>query len=197
MEEADIQEEQAAQETRDKAGITGPTDTTDNTPSDAEQQAALGTDANNSDGAAAVDVVSETDEAKGASIANASAQEGVDTQPTTTPTTEPTTGTDGVDTQDAQVVFCDTCGAANPSGARFCQNCATLLPFRHDTGTLTVKTILAGRYELLSRIGQGGMGAVYKAADTRFNNRPVAIKEMSRAGLPPARLQEAEEAFER
>jgi tetratricopeptide (TPR) repeat protein len=41
------------------------------------------------------------------------------------------------------------------------------------------------------------MGAVYKAADTRFNNRPVAIKEMSTSGLPAARLQEAEEAFGR
>jgi len=57
--------------------------------------------------------------------------------------------------------------------------------------------LLAGRYQLVSRIGQGGMGAVYKATDTRFNNRPIAIKEMSSAGLPPARLQEAEAAFER
>src|SRR5260221_6276783 len=41
------------------------------------------------------------------------------------------------------------------------------------------------------------MGAVYKAADTRFNNRPVAIKEMSSTGLSPASLQEAVTAFER
>ncbi len=93
--------------------------------------------------------------------------------------------------------YCDNCGAANPVTARFCQFCATLLPFQYTTGSLPVQTLLAGRYQLLSRIGQGGMGAVYKAADTRFNNRPVAIKEMSSTGLPPARLQEAEEAFER
>ena len=96
-----------------------------------------------------------------------------------------------------QEQFCDTCGAANPPTARFCQNCATLLPFKHSTGTLAQQMVLGGRYQLLSCIGQGGMGAVYKAADTRFNNRPVAIKEMSSAGLPPARLQEAEAAFER
>ena len=96
-----------------------------------------------------------------------------------------------------QEQFCDTCGAANPPTARFCQNCATLLPFKHSTGTLAQLMVLGGRYQLLSCIGQGGMGAVYKAADTRFNNRPVAIKEMSSAGLPPARLQEAEAAFER
>src|SRR6266567_3873134 len=95
-----------------------------------------------------------------------------------------------------QELYCDNCGAANPPSARFCQYCATLLPFKHSTGALPDQTLLAGRYQLLKRIGQGGMGAVYKAADTRFNNRPVAIKEMSSTGLTPARLQEAEAAFE-
>jgi serine/threonine protein kinase/Tfp pilus assembly protein PilF len=94
-------------------------------------------------------------------------------------------------------LFCDNCGAANPAGARFCQHCASLIPFQRSTGTLAGQTILAGRYLLLSRIGQGGMGAVYKAADTNLNNRAVAIKEMSSSGLPPARLQEAVAAFER
>ena len=94
-------------------------------------------------------------------------------------------------------IYCDNCGAANPTTARFCQSCSMLLPFKYTTGSLPEETLLAGRYQLLSRIGQGGMGAVYKAADTRFNNRPVAIKAMSSTGLPPARLQEAEAAFER
>src|SRR5579864_8777799 len=93
--------------------------------------------------------------------------------------------------------FCDNCGSANPLTARFCQNCAAMLPSTNTTGTLAGQTLLASRYQLVSRIGQGGMGAVYKATDTRFNNRPIAIKEMSSAGLPPARLQEAEAAFER
>jgi tetratricopeptide (TPR) repeat protein len=101
------------------------------------------------------------------------------------------------ETTDEQQAFCDTCGAANPLTARYCQHCSALMPFRHTTGTLVGQTLLANRYQLLSCIGQGGMGAVYKAADTRFNNRPVAIKEMSTSGLPAARLQEAEEAFER
>jgi len=96
----------------------------------------------------------------------------------------------------SQELYCDNCGAANPPTARFCQICATLLPFKYTTGSLPEQTLLASRYQLLSRIGQGGMGAVYKASDTRFNNRPVAIKEMSSIGLPPARLQEAVTAFE-
>src|SRR5215469_1296342 len=94
-------------------------------------------------------------------------------------------------------LYCDNCGAANPPTARFCQFCATLLPFKYSTGELPDQTLLTGRYQLLKRIGQGGMGAVYKAADTHLNNRPVAIKEMSSTGLSPASLQEAETAFER
>ncbi len=93
--------------------------------------------------------------------------------------------------------FCDNCGLANAETARFCQHCAAPLLFKHSTGELPEKTLLGGRYQLESRIGQGGMGAVYKASDTRFNNRAVAIKEMSRAGLTPNRIQEAEDAFER
>ncbi|MEO6888714.1 MAG: protein kinase, partial [Ktedonobacteraceae bacterium] len=99
-------------------------------------------------------------------------------------------------TTQEQELFCNECGAANAPTARFCQNCASPLPFTHITGTLTEKTILGGRYQLISCIGQGGMGAVYKAADTRFNNRPLAIKEMSKTGLSPVRVQEAESAFE-
>ena len=96
-----------------------------------------------------------------------------------------------------QEQFCDNCGAANTSTAHFCQNCAASLPFKHTTGTLPEQTLLNGRYQLETRIGQGGMGAVYKAIDTRFNNRALAIKEMSRAGLSPSSVQEAEAAFER
>ena len=90
-----------------------------------------------------------------------------------------------------QEQICDNCGTTNPPTARYCQQCSAVLPIIHITGSLPEQTLLSGHYQLISRIGQGGMGAVYKAADTKFNNRPVAIKEMSKAGLPPARVQEA------
>lgn len=96
-----------------------------------------------------------------------------------------------------QQLFCDECGAANPPGTKFCQFCGEPLSFKKaSTGTLPGQTLLHARYQLDSLIGQGGMGAVYKAVDTSFN-RPVAIKEMSRAGLTPARVLDAEESFQR
>ena len=97
----------------------------------------------------------------------------------------------------SQELYCDECGAANPPTARFCQHCATPLPVSQNTGTLPDKTLLLNRFQLVSLIGQGGMGAVYKANDTKFADRSVAVKEMSKAGLPPARVAEAEASFER
>jgi len=98
-----------------------------------------------------------------------------------------------------QEVYCEECGAANPPAAKFCQFCATPLPTTttNTTGTLAEQVVLGDRYQLISRVGQGGMGAVYKATDTRLANRLVAIKEMSKAALSSASLAEAEEAFDR
>lgn len=44
-----------------------------------------------------------------------------------------------------------------------------------DTGTGTNKNVIAGRYEMLERIGQGGMAKVYRGRDLSLN-RVVAIK---------------------
>ncbi len=56
---------------------------------------------------------------------------------------------------------------------------------------LTSGTLLHGRYQVLQQIGIGGMGAVYRALDTRLEHM-VAVKHML-VSLAPERI----EAFRR
>ena len=96
------------------------------------------------------------------------------------------------------ILYCDACGAANRPGAKFCFVCGQALP----DGTPSIEqlvpaTLLKQRYRVISQIGKGGFGAVYKAEDIELGNRIVAVKEMSQRGLSPQELIEATEAFKR
>ena len=98
-------------------------------------------------------------------------------------------------------VCCGRCGIANPIQARFCMGCAAPLKVEAITGAsstvLTTTTVLAQRYQVLGKIGQGGMGAVYLVADQRLSDKHWALKELDPSALMnPQERQERIAAFQ-
>ena len=95
---------------------------------------------------------------------------------------------------------CPHCGQVHRTGARFCPTTGLLIqtippPTAESpiiqrvstgpglTGRLPPNAILNNRYLILQKIGQGGMGAVYKTSDTRQPGMLWAVKEMSDAAI--------------
>ncbi len=91
-------------------------------------------------------------------------------------------------------LFCSKCGKKNDGKAMLCVSCKNILKI--PDGPLKKGVVLEGRYEILSLIKTGGMGAVYKARDTKLKNI-CAVKEL----LPPYGLadkqKQAEDWFRR
>jgi serine/threonine protein kinase len=59
-------------------------------------------------------------------------------------------------------------------------------------------TILAARYFIIRKLGEGGMGAVYLVTDSRLGGKKCALKEMSDGSVTnPAELNQAKVAFQR
>ena len=81
---------------------------------------------------------------------------------------------------------CPQCGTEYETAARFCPSDGTAL--RPKGSDSLVGRVLADRYHILKRIGEGGMGRVYLGEHVKMN-RQCAIKVMS-----PALVNDAESA---
>ena len=91
--------------------------------------------------------------------------------------------------------FCSHCGAENVPGGALCHACQQ--PLATSIGIQGTIPLLNERYEILTEVGSGGFGAVYKARDTQEQARLVAVKQINLKGLSPQEIIEATDAFNR
>ncbi len=113
--------------------------------------------------------------------------------------------------------FCPQCQRVNRPNVKYCAHCGTKMSAQpvanpYGTGKLPPGLILAGRYMIVAKIAQGGMGAVYEARDVSVKpaqpvlespvHKPqrLAIKEMSFSmlgRLKPEHQKAVVEGFQR
>jgi serine/threonine-protein kinase len=74
--------------------------------------------------------------------------------------------------------LCPTCGAEYPANERFCPRDGTALRAQGAAGNDLVGSIIAERYHVIKKLGEGGMGQVYLAEHVKMG-RKSAVKVMN------------------
>jgi serine/threonine protein kinase len=88
-------------------------------------------------------------------------------------------------------------GDVKPVGTSAAPHKGTTGGHRPAIKQLDSGTVLNSRYEIVRRIGGGGMGAVYLAKDRNLGDAPRAVKEMVESHLDPAQHEKAIGDFKR
>ena len=85
---------------------------------------------------------------------------------------------------------CPKCQFDNAEGTRFCGNCGALLQtskelsgeptrtIRAQTQELARRSLFAARYEIIEKLGKGGMGSVYRVVDQKVDEE-IALKVLN------------------
>ena len=74
--------------------------------------------------------------------------------------------------------LCPTCGAEYPANERFCPRDGTALRAQGSSAGDLVGSIIAERYHVIKKLGEGGMGQVYLAEHVKMG-RKSAVKVMN------------------
>ena len=111
--------------------------------------------------------------------------------------------------------FCNRCGALVADQATICFTCGTDLRAPNLAPSMPVVSVAAGlsayapvgplrpgslfaqRYRILSRVGEGGFGVIYKAQDIEQHRTLVAIKQINLRALSPREMIEATDSYNR
>jgi tRNA A-37 threonylcarbamoyl transferase component Bud32 len=97
-------------------------------------------------------------------------------------------------------LFCGECGARQVSSGSFDERAAVVVPRPHvfaPFSELPPGAVLRERYEIVRRVGGGGMGNVYQARDRHLSGAVRAVKEMIEMFSDPALREKAVRDFQR